>query len=355
MKATTKDLGDGTYFIQVRGRVPTGEMVRERYTRQFPNKKAADKWGEARVFALIRGEDEAGPVSPTLSKLWEDYEEKHVKSARLKPSQQTALKSLWANHLQPGLGQKRLDAIGFDALLKFKADRKHKAAKTVNNCLIMLRAMLRYAHKQGKLAHVPDVELLKVPKTIPQVYDLATYNKLVTAAIELGDRYAAVVLLGGEAGLRSGEMLALDVEDLSLPFVTLRRNLWRGHMGTLKGNAERMLPLTQRTVDVLARLAEQGPGPVLRTSKGTRLNQTLLLRLLRQAQKAAGVPELGLHKLRHTYGTDIARTLGIRAAQMLLGHADVKTTERYAHVHATEEIAARIEAARAVGGQSKIG
>ncbi len=370
MIGTVRELGkskDGLrYAIHIYGRAPDGQIVRERYTRTFTNLKHAKFWADKRVETLIRGEDESGPAAPTLAKLWEDYEEKHVKSARLKPSQQTALRSLWKNHLGPGFGKKRIDAIGFDEVLAFKAARANKAAKTVNNCLIMLKAMLRFAQKQGRLIHLPLVELLKVPKVIPQTYDIATYNKLVAAALELSDRHAAVVLLGGDAGLRAGEMIALDVADLALPMVTLKRNVWRGHEGTLKGNAERMLPLTQRTVDVLARLSEAGAGPVLRTRNGTRLNQTMLLRLLRQAQGKANVPALSLHKLRHTYGTDVTRVLGIRAAQALLGHAQVTTTERYAHVHASAEVAKAIESARlpakpkrekrvAVHGQRKTG
>lgn len=355
MRVTVKELGkvpDGVQCaVQIRGRTTSGEFIRERYTRVFENAKHARLWAQGRIEKLLRGED--APASlPTLAKLWVEYEKKHIIGSRLKPSQQKSLRSLWTNHLEKHFGTTRIDEIDYAAIQTFKHALAKKAPKTVNNCLIALKAMLRFAGKMGHTLTLPELEMLKVPRTQPRVYDVGTFHKLVEAAVKLSARHAAVVLLGGEAGLRSGEMLALDKEDLQLPMLLVRRTMWRGIMGTTKGNAERVIPLTSRTVDVLEELATKD-GPLLRTSKGTRLNQTGLVRLLRAAQDAAGVAPLSLHKLRHTYGTDIARTLGIRAAQVLLGHANVTTTERYSHVLATAETARAIERTRAVDGQSE--
>jgi integrase len=359
VRATVKELGKGSEghgvrcAVQIRGPLPTGELVRERYTRDFVTLGAANEWAKQRVFALIKGEDEEGTASPTLAKLWPEYEKQHIDGQRLKPSQKKALKSLWVNHLEPCFGALRVDAIGYAEVQAFKAARTDRAPKTVNNVLIALKAVLRFAVKVGKLDKAPDIELLKIPKRVPQYYDVPTYNKLVLAALELSDRHAAIVLLGGDAGLRAGEMLALTADDLALPLVTIRRTIWRGHEGTTKGNAERVIPLTARTVAVLERLSRSG-GRILRTSTGKPLNQTLLNRALQQAQKRAGVTHLSLHKLRHTYGTDITRALGIRAAQALLGHADVGTTQQYAHVRIGSDITDALEASRAADGQGKI-
>lgn len=358
MKPTVRELGKSSSglgvscFVQIRGMLPTGATVRERYTRDFVTLAAANEWAKQRIFKLIRGEDESGPASPTLAQLWATYEEQHIVGQRLKPSQKRALASIWDNHLKPVFGPMRIDKIDYAAVQAFKGTRADRAPKTVNNVLIALKAVLRFAHKIGRLDVVPDVELLKVPKRLPQYYDVPTYNRLVETALGMSDRHAAVVLLGGDAGLRAGEILALNKADLALPLLTVRRALWRTHEGTVKGNAERMLPLTARTAAVLGRLAKED-GPVLRTTVDTRLCYTLLVRLLRQAQDEAKVPRLSLHKLRHTYGTDVTRALGIRAAQVLLGHADVKTTERYSHVHAGPNVVAALDAARAGDGQSK--
>lgn len=357
MKSSIKEIAKTTqgskYSVEIRGRTTSGKFIRERYTRDFENAKHAKLWAQGRIEKLLRGETQEASL-PTLKKLWTQYEEKHIVGSRLKPSQQKSLRSLWSNHLEKHFGSMRIDEIDYAAIQSFKHALILKAPKTVNNALIMLKAMLRFAGKMGHELKLPEIEMLKVPKTEPRVYDVPTFHKLVEAAISLSPKHAAVVLLGGEAGLRSGEMLALDSDDLALPMLTVRRTLWRGKIGTSKGNAERVIPLTGRTVAVLEQL-KQKQGPVLRTSKGTRLNQTALVRLLRAAQKKADVMPLSLHKLRHTYGTDIARTLGIRAAQVLLGHADVKTTERYSHVIATPETSRAIERSRAVDGHRENG
>lgn len=354
MKTTVREVGKSaggvSCFVQIRGQLPTGAPVRERYTRDFVTLAAAHEWARQRVFTLIRGEDERGPAAPTLATLWAMYEQQHVRSSRLKPSQVRALGSIWDNHLKPIFGERHIDAIDYGAIQAFKASRVHLAPKSVNNILIALRAVLRFATKLDRLDKLPDFEMLKVPKSAAAYYDVPTYNALVAGAARLSDRHLAIVLLGGDAGLRAGEMLALDAADLELPILHVRRSVWRGNLGTTKGNAERLLPLTARTVAVLERLAGKS-GPILRTRTGTRLNYTMLVRALRQAQKEAGVPTLSLHKLRHTYGTDITRALGIRAAQALLGHAEVKTTERYSHVHAGPELARALERHRAGGGQ----
>ncbi len=356
MKATVHEITKTTSgvrcSVEIIGKLPSGKRARERYTRDFFNIAAAHEWAKQRVFALIRGEDESGRAAPTLAALWEQYKTQHIESSRLKPSQKRALDSIWDNHLQPVFAKTRIDAIDYGAIQAFKSTRAHLAAKTVNNVLIALKAVLRFAVKLERLDRVPAIEMLKVPKRVPEYYDVPTYNKLVQTALKLSDRHAAVVLLGGDAGLRAGEMLALDKSDLALPLLTVRRNKWRKHEGTAKGNAERVLPLTARTAEVLKRLATK-PGPILRTTRGTPMVYTLIVRLLRQAQDAAKVPRLSLHKLRHTYGTDITRALGIRAAQALLGHADLSTTERYSHVHAGPEITLALENARAAPGQSE--
>ena len=76
------------------------------------------------------------------------------------------------------------------------------------------------------------------------------------------------------------------------------------------------------------------PDPERRRRRGERYPMTLDGQNFRRdwvrARQAVGLPELRFHDLRHTAGTRITRERGIKAAQKLLGHADLRTTERYA-------------------------
>jgi integrase len=103
-----------------------------------------------------------------------------------------------------------------------------------------------------------------------------------------------VVLLGGEAGLRCGEILALEWTDVDLSRrqLCVARSEWKGHVTVPKGGPVRHVPLTQKVV------------------------QCLMGRVARRANVTRGV-----HILRHTFCSHLAmRGAPARAIQELAGH-----------------------------------
>ena len=111
--------------------------------------------------------------------------------------------------------------------------------KRVNNILAVLGKMLRYAHEVELLDVVPRVKLLKVP---PQEFDFLRFEELsrLLEAVK-GDRErTALLLMGGDAGLRQGEMVALEwgAVDLVAGTLTVRRSSWRGIVGTRKSGRD---------------------------------------------------------------------------------------------------------------------
>jgi integrase len=86
-----------------------------------------------------------------------------------------------------------------------------KAAKTVNNILTVLNVLLKKAVDWDVIDRMPcAVTLLPVPKTSMSFYDFDEYERLVSAASALDGTAHLIVLLGGEAGLRCGEAIALE-------------------------------------------------------------------------------------------------------------------------------------------------
>jgi integrase len=81
-----------------------------------------------------------------------------------------------------------------------------------------------------------SIKLLPVPKGSTAFYDFADYERLVDVARALDRRTLLVVLLGGEAGLRCGEMIALEWSDVDVANrqVCVRRSDWNGHVTTPK-------------------------------------------------------------------------------------------------------------------------
>ena len=90
-----------------------------------------------------------------------------------------------------------------------RAHLKTKAPKTVNNVLTVLNTLLKKALEWGVIDQLPcRIALLKVSKGAVSFDDFDEYERLVAAANAIDRRTSVLVLLSGEAGLRSGEMIA---------------------------------------------------------------------------------------------------------------------------------------------------
>jgi integrase len=105
------------------------------------------------------------------------------------------------------------------------------------------------------------IRLLKTPAGSIDFYDFDEYEVLVQAAAALDPRAHLIFLLGGDAGLRSGEMRALAWPDINFGKrqLCVERNEWRGHVSTTKGNRLRHVPLTKRLAEALRGGASRPP------------------------------------------------------------------------------------------------
>jgi integrase len=146
-------------------------------------------------------------------------------------------------------------------------------------------------------------------------------------------------------GLRLGELCALRWRDIDWTASTIRvrENYVMGEFGSPKSRRSfRSVPMPPEVGGQLDRYfkfcdepedgdlvfadpeAETQPG-------GTPLEKTFVLRWLRKALTAAGLPRHRFHGLRHTFGTVMAAAgVPMRTLQEWMGHRDIKTTERYA-------------------------
>jgi len=114
-----------------------------------------------------------------------------------------------------------------------------------------------------------------------------------------------VVLLGGDAGLRCGEIMALEWKDVDLQKrqLCIARSDWKGHVTATKGGRIRYVPLTVRLAEALKRACHLRGVRVASGSEGEPLTQKVVQGLLRRAARRAHVKE-GVH----IRGTRFART-----------------------------------------------
>ncbi len=233
------------------------------------------------------------------------------------------------------LGALRLDQITEQKITVVRKRLTDMKPSTVNLIVKTLQTMLRRAAKLGYRVTVPDVNLLPEQRQ-RNWYTPEDYERLVAAAPTFDWTSLVIVLLGGDAGLRVGEMAALRWEDLDFAHSTLyvRRNLVLGQERAPKWGTARDVPLSHRLQAALLGLrGEQGgEGRVLRSSTGRPISICHFRPNLERVARYAGAPLYGPHALRHSFGTRLMLNgASARVAMELLGHSSLKTTQIYAH------------------------
>ncbi len=342
MSVTLRKYQNGDEWeVDIRVQLPDGTVVRERKKAPVTGKTAAQRWAEARerVIALHgkpkpeRTKKEV-PAIPLFQDFAPRFLEGYAKANRLKPSGIAGKETVLRVHLVRTLGNKRLNEITTEDVQQIKAGLLNRSPKTVNNILTTLSVVLKTAVNWGVIERVPcTIKLLKVSKGTAGFYDFEQYQRLLDAA--RGEELAwLVVLLGGDAGLRCGEMMALEWSDVDLAKrqLCVARSDWKGHVTMPKGGRLRYVPLTKRLTEALREARHLRGKRVLCDETGKGLTQKVVQVITRRTARRANVKP-GVHILRHTFCSHLAmRGAPARAIQELAGHQDLATTQRYMHL-----------------------
>lgn len=191
---------------------------------------------------------------------------------------------------------------------------------TVNRHLAALKALMTWARSERVTTNTADQEVAMVREDkgvrLPEEVEPRRWRAILSALDERW-RCAGTVQLG--AGLRYGEVAALQAGDIHPHAI---------HIPKAKGRKGRTVPASTVTVAAARRLLELGGVP---DDEGSQFNHRL-----ETASRASGCPRFTTHALRHTYGTVTLRALlragqGLRELQERMGHASIRTTERYLH------------------------
>ena len=327
----------GGWHVDIRLVLPDGKRFRERKVFKTASKSAAQRWGQERERHLLRsGPPQHTKEVPTLEVFAPTFLEGHARANRQKPSTIAAKEMILRVHLVPRLGSRRLDTITNEQVQQLKRALSAKAAKTVNNVLTVLNVLLKTAVEWAILKQMPcTIRLLPVPKTSATFHDFDDYEQLVDTARRSDWQIYLIVLLGGEAGLRCGEMLALEWADVNLTArqLCVRRSDWEGHVTVPKGGRQRYVPLTIRLAKALRAHRHLSSSRVLYQQDGSPLTRKTVQNWMRRVTRHARITGNGVHMLRHTFCSHLAmRGAPARAIQELAGHQDLTTTQRYMHL-----------------------
>jgi integrase/recombinase XerD len=210
---------------------------------------------------------------------------------------------------------------------------------TVARKAAALRRFFAFLHDEGLRADDPSDALPRPAgaRPLPKVLDHAAVDALFAeldrrrreepgpAALRLT---ALIELLYG-SGLRATELVSLPRHALQgdRPFLILKG----------KGGKERLVPLSDRARAAVGDYAQLVPRdqPWLFPSGKKHLSRVRLYQLVRELAASAGIPpdRISPHVLRHAFATHLLEGgADLRALQLLLGHADIATTQIYTHV-----------------------
>ncbi len=333
MSVTIRPYRRGGWHVDVRLKLPDGTTFRERTRTSTSSKSAAQRWGQDRERQLLQhGPPRPQKEVPTLNDFAPRFVDGHARANQHKASGIHAKNLILRVHLQPTLGHKRLDAISAEDVQQLKG----KSPKTVNNILTVLNTLLKKAVEWGVLDRMScTIKLLKVSESAVPFYDFDEYERLVDTANAIDVRTYLIVLLAGEAGLRSGEIVALEWADLDLAkrLLCVQRNEWEGQVDSTKGGRLRSVPMTARLTAAPRRDQHlRGPRVIYRDG-GKRPTEGTIAGAVIRVARLAGLPGNGPHRLRHTFCSHLAmRGAPPRAIQELAGHANFTTTQRYMHL-----------------------
>jgi integrase len=344
MSVTIRPYRRGGWEVDIRTKLPDGTRYRERSRAPVSSKTAAHRWGEDRERHLVQhGLPQKQKEVPALADFAPRFIDGYVRANRQKPSGIAGKQSVLKWHLLPALGDTRLNAITNEHVQRLKLKLASKSPKTVNNVLTVLSILLKTAVEWGELERLPcTIKSLPTPKGAAGFHDFEEYERLLTVAQRRGDNTYLMVLLGGDAGMRLGEIVALEWRDVDLDArrLTVQRSDWLGHVTTPKGGRLRRVPLTQRLAAALKAMRHLRHARVLCLSDGTPITRDRVIKAIRAAQRIAHTQVAGVHVLRHTFCSHLAmKGAPARAIQELAGHADLTMTQRYMHLSpsATEE------------------
>jgi integrase len=258
-------------------------------------------------------------------------------AANNKPSERAAKESILKHHLLPAFGDSRCDEIRTLAIEAFKAAKLAAGlgCKRVNNLLACLSKILNYAKETEVIATAPKIKFLKLP---PPKFDFLTFEELerLLYAVQDDASRRAMFLLGAEAGLRQGEIIALEWDDVDFVagVLTVRKSSWRGIIGSPKSGSDRKIPMTERLSMALKKVRHLRGSWVFCSDDGKpQLTPSAFESALRYACRRAGLRRIFSHVLRHTFCSHLAmRGAAPKAIQELAGHATVSMTMRYMHL-----------------------
>lgn len=218
--------------------------------------------------------------------------------------------------------------------------QKDLSARSCARSLSALKMFFRFLVTEGRIESSP-ARLLgapKLPRKLPGVLTRDEVDMLLAQpdpSNQRGHRDKAMLELLYATGLRVSELVGLQMSNI---------NLEAGYVRMVgKGSKERMVPMGTKALEVLKTYLSEARGKLLKNksssslflnSRGAALTRQGFWKIIKKYGKKAGIrKEITPHKLRHSFASHLLEGgADLRSVQIMLGHADISTTQIYTHI-----------------------
>ena len=213
------------------------------------------------------------------------------------------------------------------------------SSRSVARALAAIRGLFRFLTSEKHLEQDPteNLENPKLWSTLPGTLHPAEIEALLKApdpSTSIGLRDRAMLELLYATGLRVSELIHVKVEDLVMDAGFLRT------VG--KGSKERIVPFGEAAGKAMVDYMEHGRASFQKhadshlflTNRGRPMSRQLFwMNIVRYARAAGIESHISPHVLRHSFATHLLENgADLRSVQMMLGHADISTTQIYTHI-----------------------
>ncbi len=213
-------------------------------------------------------------------------------------------------------------------------------ARSISRLIASLRRFYRYLMRDNKISLDPTIQIQspKLPRSLPKSLNEDEVLALLDAPNlneSTGLRDRAMLELLYACGLRVSELVGVKVTEVSLSDGVVRV--------TGKGSKTRLVPMGEEAVDWISRYLSEARQDILQkrlcdalfvTNRGDAMTRQAFWYLIKRYALLAGINKpMSPHVLRHAFATHLLNHgADLRVVQMLLGHADISTTQIYTHV-----------------------
>jgi integrase len=287
---------------------------------------------------LAKGEDPLEKKHvPAEPKTFKDFSEKWFSIYVINNNRMSEIKgkeSILKKHLLPFFGTTKLDKMTSLQIEEYKNQKLKKglSRKTVNNHLLTLSSCMHKAQEWQEVKNLPKFKKLKLP---PQKFDFISLEESRLLLQNAEGIWHDMILLGLRSGMRLGELRGLRWEDLNFDkrVIAVRRSIYKSNnIVPPKSNKERYLPMNDELYEMFKQRQEK-VGFIFSCKSGLNIRNEHCRRSLHKICDKAGLRRIGWHVLRHTFASHLVMCgVSLKAVQELLGHADMSTTLRYAHL-----------------------